>query len=366
MLAVGHCVLTIFGFGWFQTAAGGYGGTKEKIIGFGVLAIAILLFLFRRIVQDGERPHWREDTPTMPDARQAALLEQAARPVAVGALARRRRGGTRRRPLAERQNRAHGRLDARTEFEIALGERDLRRPRRSAPRSTRRRPPEELELGDGLEGDPAIAFRRTLGMFATGVTVLTTRVGEQVHGMTANAFMSVSLRPPLVLDLGRPAREDVRACCTRATRFGVSVLEAKQTGLSDHFAGASRTSCAEPTFEIVHETPLVEGALAHLVARVVRSYWGGDHSLFLGQVEFARYGEGEPLLFHGGRYERLIERSASLLAAPTRACSTRSSRSARSVTYADGEPIMQIGEAGSELLLVARGRGAGRAARPDR
>ncbi|HEX2427885.1 MAG TPA: hypothetical protein VHI53_08145, partial [Gaiellaceae bacterium] len=45
----------------------------------------------------------------------------------------------------------------------------------------------ELELGEGLEGDPALAFRRTLGMFATGVTVLTTRVGEQVHGMTANA-----------------------------------------------------------------------------------------------------------------------------------------------------------------------------------
>src|SRR6478672_13154394 len=58
---------------------------------------------------------------------------------------------------------------------------------------------EALELGEGLEGDPALAFRRTLGMFATGVTVLTTRVGEQVHGMTANAFMSVSLSPPLVL-----------------------------------------------------------------------------------------------------------------------------------------------------------------------
>ena len=50
----------------------------------------------------------------------------------------------------------------------------------------------------------------------------------------------------------------------------------------------------------------MEGALAHLVARVVRSYWGGDHSLFLGHVEYARYGEGEPLLFHGGRYERML------------------------------------------------------------
>ena len=57
---------------------------------------------------------------------------------------------------------------------------------------------EQIDVGD-LDSDPAIAFRRTLGMFATGVTVLTTRVGDQVHGMTANAFMSVSLSPPLVL-----------------------------------------------------------------------------------------------------------------------------------------------------------------------
>ena len=50
-----------------QVAAGGYGGTEEKIIGVSVLLIAIVLFLFRRIVQDHERPHWREETPTMPE-----------------------------------------------------------------------------------------------------------------------------------------------------------------------------------------------------------------------------------------------------------------------------------------------------------
>jgi hypothetical protein len=55
------------GFGWFQTAAGGYGGTKERVIGLAVLAIGIALFPFRRIVQDGERPQWRESTPETPD-----------------------------------------------------------------------------------------------------------------------------------------------------------------------------------------------------------------------------------------------------------------------------------------------------------
>src|SRR5215470_11055247 len=164
---------------------------------------------------------------------------------------------------------------------------------------------DELELGVGLEGDPAIAFRRTLGMFATGVTVLTTRSRESVHGMTANAFMSVSLQPPLVLvSIDRRAR--MCELLHEGTRIGVNVLEAAQASLSDHFAGRALEGTPEPAFELVHDTPLVEGALAHLVARIVRSYWGGDHSLFLGRVEFARYGEGEPLLFHGGRYERLI------------------------------------------------------------
>ena len=60
-------VLTVIGFGWFQTAAGGYGGTKEKVIGVGILLVSIALFLFRRIVQDGETPHWREDTPEVPE-----------------------------------------------------------------------------------------------------------------------------------------------------------------------------------------------------------------------------------------------------------------------------------------------------------
>jgi flavin reductase (DIM6/NTAB) family NADH-FMN oxidoreductase RutF len=221
---------------------------------------------------------------------------------------------------------------------------------------------EALELGEGLEGDPAVAFRKTLGMFATGVTVLTTRVGEQVHGMTANAFMSVSLRPPLVLvSIDRRAR--MGALMHERTRFGVSVLEAKQTALSDRFAGRVADDVPEPTFEVVHETPLVEGALAHLVARVVRSYWGGDHSLFLGQVEFARYGEGRPLLFHGGRYERLIEdpRVFSLL---PRELLDPILALGEERTYADGEPIMRMGEAGCDLLLLVEG--AARVERPGR
>jgi len=214
---------------------------------------------------------------------------------------------------------------------------------------------EALELGAGLEGDPAIAFRRTLGMFATGVTVLTTRSEEQVHGMTANAFMSVSLRPPLVLvSVDRRAR--MSNLLHEGTHFGVNVLEAGQAALSDRFAGRVVEGEVEPRFELVHGTPLVEGALAHLIARVVRSYWGGDHSLFLGQVEYARYGDGEPLLFHGGRYERIVrDPNPHVFALLSRELLDPIFALGEKREYADGEAIMRIGEPGAELLLVVEG-----------
>ena len=123
--------------------------------------------------------------------------------------------------------------------------------------------------------------------------------------MTANAFMSVlrwSRRSCSSRSTGAPR---CAGCCTRAAPTGSSVLCETQSELSDRFAGRANPNAPEPRFEVIHDTPLVDGALAHFVANVTRSYWGGDHSLFLGRVEYARYSEGTPLLFHGGRYERL-------------------------------------------------------------
>lgn len=167
-------------------------------------------------------------------------------------------------------------------------------------------PPHDEQLE--IEGDdPAVALRQTLGMFATGVTVITTTVADQVHGMTANAFMSVSLEPPLVL-ISIDRRTRMCTLLHHDQRFGVSVLAADQDALSDRFAGRVADGAPEPSFSFPHETPLVEGAAAQFVARVVRSYWGGDHSLFLGRVEFAhRDSEARPLLFHGGQYGRLTD-----------------------------------------------------------
>jgi flavin reductase (DIM6/NTAB) family NADH-FMN oxidoreductase RutF len=212
--------------------------------------------------------------------------------------------------------------------------------------------PELLEVAAGADSDAAIEFRRTLGMFATGVTVITRLVEEQIHGMTANAFMSVSLQPPLiVISVDRRAR--MNNLLREGVRFGVSVLEERQSVLSDRFAGRGGEG-PEPEFELVHDTPLVEGALAHLVARVVRSYWGGDHSLFLGRVEYVRYGEGTPLLFHGGGYGRVLGNPRVFSSLPAELLQPILDAGVERV-YEAGEAIMRVGEPGDSMALVVEG-----------
>jgi flavin reductase (DIM6/NTAB) family NADH-FMN oxidoreductase RutF len=211
---------------------------------------------------------------------------------------------------------------------------------------------EELEIAGEPGQDPVAAFRKTLGMFATGVTVVTTEEGDQVHGMTANAFMSVSLRPPLVvISVDRRAR--MHALLNEGRRYGISVLADEQRGLSDRFAGRTAGD-DEVEFDVVHETPLVRGALAHLVARVVRSSWGGDHSLFIGQVEYARYGEGRPLLFHGGRYERLLAGAPMLSTLPPEILDAIMA-AGEERSYEPEQPVVREGEPGDELFVILDG-----------
>jgi flavin reductase (DIM6/NTAB) family NADH-FMN oxidoreductase RutF len=213
---------------------------------------------------------------------------------------------------------------------------------------------EELEIAGEPGQDPAAAFRRTLGMFATGVTVITTKDDDQVHGMTANAFMSVSLRPPLVL-ISVDRRAKMHALLNEGRRYGISVLADEQRALSDRFAGRTSSDGPEEVeFELVHETPLVRGALAHLVARVVRSYWGGDHSLFVGQVEYARYGEGQPLLFHGGRYEHLLERAPVFSSLPPEILAAITAEGVERA-FEPEELVVRGGDPGDELFVILEG-----------
>jgi flavin reductase (DIM6/NTAB) family NADH-FMN oxidoreductase RutF len=214
-------------------------------------------------------------------------------------------------------------------------------------------PDDELEIAGEPGQDPAAAFRRTLGMFATGVTVVTTQAGDQVHGMTANAFMSVSLRPPLVV-ISVDRRAKMHALLHEGRRYGISVLADEQRALSDRFAGRVAEGTEEVEFDLVHETPLVRGALAHLVARVVRSNWGGDHSLFVGQVEYARYGEGQPLLFQGGRYQHLLERAPLFSALPPEILDMITAGGVDR-TFEEGEFVVREGDPGDELFVILEG-----------
>lgn len=210
-----------------------------------------------------------------------------------------------------------------------------------------------LDIAGGPDADTIGEFRRTLGMFATGVTIITTRVAEQVHGMTANAFMSVSLDPPLVLiSVDRRAR--MHALLNEGAQYGISVLSDGQEQLSDHFAGRLSDKAIEARFEIVHDTPLVEGAIAHLVARVVRSYWGGDHSLFVGQVEYARHEGGRPLLVHGGKYEHLLH-DASVISLFPHEVLARLTAGSEEREFEPGETIVRVGDAGDDLYVILEG-----------
>ncbi len=158
-------------------------------------------------------------------------------------------------------------------------------------------------------------FRNALGRFATGVAVVTMRAptesedgaghaaSEQTFGITVNAFMSVSLDPPLIaVSIDKRAR--AHATMLAAGRFGISVLSDQQQNLSDVFAGRPVDQPAQP-FEQFAGFPVVRGALTQLVLSTHQAHDAGDHTIFVGRVTALRYAEGQPLLFFKGSYERL-------------------------------------------------------------
>jgi flavin reductase (DIM6/NTAB) family NADH-FMN oxidoreductase RutF len=146
-------------------------------------------------------------------------------------------------------------------------------------------------------------YRDALGRFASGVTIVTTRDSDRTHGMTANAFISVSLNPPLILvSVDNRAAMNIILPVTRY--FGVSVLAENQEGLSDHFAGRGAGD-VQVSFVDKHNVPVIDGAVAHFVARVTDVHPAGDHTLFIGHVEFFEIRDARPLLFHAGRYHYL-------------------------------------------------------------
>lgn len=142
-------------------------------------------------------------------------------------------------------------------------------------------------------------LRRCLGQFPTGVTLVTTEDdGSHPHGLTVNAFTSISLVPPLVMvSIDRRAR----ACPLLETAgYVVNVLAAGQARLAWHFAGQPDPSLAIP-WTRRSRLPALDGAIAHIDCEPWRTVDGGDHLLYLGHVHDLTISGGEPLVFHAGR-----------------------------------------------------------------
>ncbi len=143
-------------------------------------------------------------------------------------------------------------------------------------------------------------FRNAMGRFATGVTVITVNEGGETHGMTANAFMSVSLDPKLVL-ISIDNRATMLDKLKTAESFGISLLTEEQRYLSMHFA-KQKTYEGEIEFDVIDEVPVLRNSLAALVCKSYQQIPAGDHTLILGQVEEILFDDGEPLTFFKGQY----------------------------------------------------------------
>ena len=148
------------------------------------------------------------------------------------------------------------------------------------------------------------AFRAALGMFATGVTIVTARDADGVLvGLTANSFNSVSLEPPLVLwSLSRQAGS--MPAFARGSHYVVNILAAEQHALAVRFASKHPDRFADVALrDNPAGAPIIEGAAAVFECFNRSQYQEGDHVIFVGEVERCAHREGAaPLLFHGGRY----------------------------------------------------------------
>lgn len=148
-----------------------------------------------------------------------------------------------------------------------------------------------------------LQFRSALGRFASGVTVITTQIEKQTHGMTANAFVSVSLDPPLVL-VSLDNRSYLHRILPSTRRYGVSVLAQDQRMLSNHFAG-NTVEGLHIRFTTRNGVPLIEDAVAYFVVDVFDAHPAGDHTLYIGRVEHFESRDDKPLLFYAGKYREL-------------------------------------------------------------
>ena len=153
-------------------------------------------------------------------------------------------------------------------------------------------------------------FKGALGRFASGVTVITVHSSTGDYGMTASAFCSVSLQPPLVLVCVKKGNH-THGLIEAAQGFGVSLLAEDQKGISNRFAGWGDKP--QDHFDDLGDArgevsgaPFIAGSMAWLDCTLHSSLDGGDHTIFLGEVQggtlHGERGDLRPLLYFAGNY----------------------------------------------------------------
>lgn len=148
-----------------------------------------------------------------------------------------------------------------------------------------------------------VSFRNVMGKFATGVTVILVNTKDGYHGMTANAFMSVSLDPALIcvsVDHNASMLEKLK----REKQFSVNILLEDQIDLARHFAKQQQKS-TKIEIEEMNAVPILKNALASISCRLYDVFKAGDHTLFLGEVDMLQEQEGDPLIFYHGEYSNV-------------------------------------------------------------
>ena len=149
-------------------------------------------------------------------------------------------------------------------------------------------------------------LRRVMGYFATGVTIITiTDRDGKPNGLTANAFMSLSLNPPLVL-ISVDKGATCYTCFEIQNGFTVNFLSEEQEEISRRFATKGIDKFAGLQWRPGgNGAAIIDGALAHVECRISQCYEGGDHTIVVGEILDARATGERPLLFYRGKYQRL-------------------------------------------------------------
>ena len=149
----------------------------------------------------------------------------------------------------------------------------------------------------------ASLFRRVMGRFASGVTVITAEYAGDVRGMTANAFMSGSLNPPLIL-VSVAKHASMHAHLLAAGKFAVNILCAGQHEIANHFCGRSPSPRA-PEFVYIGTIPALRSVAAVMTAQTVATHECGDHTLFVGHILSMTADDSPPLVYHAGKFGAL-------------------------------------------------------------